>query len=234
MNHGTTAWCTVSIFLLLMLASFAWGEAGPEQQQEVERARAERLAANVPQTPEALLQVFKDLLANPDVDGHEFCELRLGIDRKRGWVESKLPRTIAKEYLVTSLGSPPLPPAPFQFGTIHLDRQNRIYQGRILFYKNPNFPLTPALTRQILGEPEKIEVTNPKFDDSSGEYRVRYLYLTEKYVFVVSFHNGDEADGDTRRTFRRHTPEQIRQEREYRQSFAVHKGYRPVSIVLQR
>ena len=42
-----------------------------QEDRETERALAENIQANLPQTPEKLLQVFKDLLTNPDVDGED-------------------------------------------------------------------------------------------------------------------------------------------------------------------
>ena len=226
MNHRKTTWYLVP-FILLMLVSFAWGADDPGQRA-TGQARAEWVEANVPQTPEAILQMAKDLLANPDVDGYEFCEQRLGIGRENWW--NSPTNTREKAYLKTRANVPSL--TPFQFIEAALDRQDKLYTLVLWLYKNPNFPLTPALTRQILGEPTEIWVGSPRDENSRGKYRIKYRYSTKKYFFDASFRNVDDAKDEM--AIRKHTPEQISQEREYRKSFAVHKDYGPLSIELHR
>jgi hypothetical protein len=233
MNKQTTLWIATLFFLLMGLVQFSWAEPSLEEQS-AEQAKEEQLQTNVPQTPEELLQMFKDLLADPDVDGKEFCEKRLGIDR-RSWVKSKLPRTSDKEHLEMAFSSPPLPPAPFEFVEAYTNHQDKLKVLVLWFYKNPSFRITPALTRQILGETERIGVAHPRADASRGQYRVSYQYLTKKYQLFVTFWNANEANNpDTIKAFVNHTPEQIQNERERRKPFEVHKDYQPTHVTLRR
>lgn len=63
--------------------------------------------ARGPQTPEKLLQVIKALFAYPDVDGHDFCEKQLSIDRA---IWSKYPSgAIDSEYVPSASMFPPAP-----------------------------------------------------------------------------------------------------------------------------
>ena len=187
-----------------------------------------------PQTPEALLLVFKDLLANPDIDGKEFCEKRFGIDREKGWVESILPRGLKKEYLVTSLGSPPLPSVPFRFVETFINREDKLGGLSLLFFENLDVKLAPALTRQIFGEPQEVWVSSPTYENSRGAYRITYRYSTKKYTLDALFHNVDEDNRMTRIAFRKHLLEQINKEREHRKLFVVHKDYLAISVELNR
>ncbi|MDO5675125.1 MAG: hypothetical protein Q4G66_09445 [bacterium] len=188
---------TLSFALLLALlfagwACSAWAESAWTEftfdEQAAKQAYPSLGTGVIPQTPEALLLVFKDLLANPDIDGKEFCEKRFGIDREKGWVESILPRGLKKEYLVTSLGSPPLPSVPFRFVETFINREDKLGGLSLLFFENLDFRITPALTRQIFGEPEEIWVNSPTSEVSGGEYKVTYRYSTKKYTIDFIFH----------------------------------------------
>lgn len=234
---------TLSFALLLALlfagwTCSAWAESAwtdfSFDEQAAKQAYPSLGTGVIPQTPEALLLVFKDLLANPDVDGKEFCEKRFGIDREKGWVESILPRGLEKEYLVTSLGSPHLPSVPFRFVETFINRDNKLGGLSLWFFENLDFRITPALTRQLFGEPQEVWVNSPTSEVSGGEYRVKYRYSTKKYTIDFILHNENEANKVTMRSFKKHLPEQIRQEQEHRKSFDVHKNYRTIIIELHR
>lgn len=116
MNKQKALWLTILLFLLL--AQFSGAEPSPEGQG-AERTLGGQVQANVPQTPEELLQVFKDLLADPDVDGQEFCEKRLGIDHDI-WKDSILEKSLDKK-LIGPFGR--YPQAPFQFVEAAINHQ---------------------------------------------------------------------------------------------------------------
>ncbi len=230
MNKQKTLWITALFLLLIGLLQLSFAE-NIQEDRETERALAENIQANLPQTPEKLLQVFKDLLTNPDVDGEEFCEKRLGIDRKI-WRMDVLEKSLDKK-LLGPFDKYPL--APFEFVEAAINRQDKLGVLVLWFYKNPSFHITPELIREILGETERVGVTSPKADSSRGEYRVSYQYLTKEYHLVVRFRNADEAkQPETRRMFSRHTPEQEQIEQDRRKSFEVHKEYQPTDIELRR
>lgn len=81
------------LFLTLFTPCRLWAETGGGP---ADTKRARELQANVPQTPEELLLVINALFVNPDEDGHDFCEKRLGIDRAN-WRKSKSPGTVDGE-----------------------------------------------------------------------------------------------------------------------------------------
>ena len=233
MSKQKTTWIAALVFLLMGLVQAVWAEPALEEQA-AERVNNANIQVNVPKTPEKLLQVFKDLLADPDVDGQEFCEKRLGIDRS-SWVESN-PRTIYKKHLEPSFGSPPLPSAPFHFQEATINHQDKLSVLVLTFYKNPSFRITPALTRQILGEPENISVSEPNVDYSPGQYRISYRYSAKNYKkLYFTFRNADEANTpEIKKAFRKHTPEQIQIEQAHRMLFETHKEYQAIVIEVGR
>lgn len=187
---------------------------------------------NVPQAPEELLQVIKALFVNPDEDGHEFFEKQFGIDRLHwgksapsGWIESKFIHPSDLEHLHFQ----------YQFGEVSLDRQYKVYKIELFFCKNKNFLMTPALTRKILGSPTRIDVSSPRNENSTGRYKIIYLYETVKYRLHIEFVDRTEEESkDVRFTYRKHTPEQIQNEQFRRKSFEIHKNYLPLSMEVIR
>lgn len=97
-NKQKTVLGAALFFLMIGLVQFLLAAANVEESTEQERVAV--LQANVPRTPEQLLQVFKDLLANPDVDGQEFCENRLGIGRE-SWTNSPPSGDLKKNILIS-------------------------------------------------------------------------------------------------------------------------------------
>lgn len=231
LHNKKIKWFSSALLLALLVGWPYVSFAAPEiNKSDAEITKKDNNLASTPKTPEELLRVFKDLVADPDVNGYDFCEKRFGI-KKDNWIAFP-PPSIEKVFLERKK----LPQVPFQFGSIYLDHRNTILTMEVFFYKNPFFPLTPALARQFFGAPTEMWVSRPDSrETSSGRYKIIYRYSTNNNYIDMTFWDANEANNERLSAeFRKQSSEQIEREQEKRKEFEYHKNYQPVSIELSR
>jgi hypothetical protein len=147
--------------------------------------------ANAPQTPEALLRVLQEFMDNPKMNGFEIGERILGIAREY-W---GAPYSVGV-YSPTKILEPPTPytkdgkiiprkrpPIPYSFedGIIELDKNSDLLDITLLKFKD-GFCLTPALTREMLGEPESINM-----DEGGLSLSYKIISAQKKYSVLISY-----------------------------------------------
>jgi hypothetical protein len=250
MKNRTMLRMLVLLFLVLLTPYRICAETvvGP-----VNTSRAREIQANAPKTPEELLIVLKAFFANPDMDGYDFGEKAIGVD-KANWgkgIEYQLPfggGPVIKSISFAIGCFTQTPPVPYQFSTIKLDEQNKLLSFELIHLaQSPNFLLTPAITKKFIGSPTELQITDPTDEFSGGMYYVRYYYKIGTYNLSISFmEKGDtpmsnisfmENDDPGQKLKNKrwhHTDEQIQKERTRRFSFDNHKDFLPVSLRLRR
>lgn len=192
MKNRIIVWVIAFFALVLLPPCGLWAETPPPCPFDTPQAK--KVWANAPQTPEALLRVLKEFMDNPQMNGFEFGEKISGIARGK-W---GAPYTaFSGEYFPFKNLEPPsryvngkfVPnwerPVPYYFGdsTIDLDKNGELEQVTLLGFKK-NFCLTPALIREILGEPIEISL-----DDKGGlsvDYKKSYEQRQYKIVIACS------------------------------------------------
>ena len=162
----------------------------------IDTPRAREIWAQAPKTPEDLLRVLKSFMEYPQMSGFEIGEKIFGLDRE-AWgpiasVAANGPGKQRKLYVPFLRGGgqkgPPYKqiqlPTPYYFGgegDITLDENDGLISLHISRFKD-TFCLTPALTREILGEPTKIDL---------GEYGLTLTYdivmAPKKYVILLAY-----------------------------------------------
>lgn len=182
--------------------------------------------SNVPQTPEALFQAIKALLADPEVDGRLFCEQWLGIP-KESWTASHVGYT--KAFYINNATSRLF---PFTGENMYLTGE---YKIRILelwlsraphLINTPELIITPEFVRQSFGEPEKVGFSYPFGVEGDGRYTMAYFYSYKNYTLTFGFKNkSEDSNMKLRNKFRRHTKEQAENEHVLRKPYNAHKDY---------
>lgn len=166
----------------------------------VDTTRTREIRANEPKTPEDLLRVLKSFMKkNPQMSGFDIGEKLSGIAREN-WGEpygGLLRGTL--EYAPYYRGGKNKPPpgkkanpsqvvkstTPYHLssedGTIELEGQDRLRSIRIGGFKE-TFCLTPALAREILGEPSSISL------GSKGSLLLKYNIAAEQKGYTISIY----------------------------------------------
>lgn len=165
----------------------------------VDTPRAREIWAQAPQTPEELLRVIKVFMDNPQMNGFDIGEKIFGLARE-AWgpvasVYANGPGKQRIDYVPFLRGGgqkgppykPILLPTPYYFGgegVITLAENDELMRLPIAGFKE-TFCLTPTLTREILGEPSSISLSNK--GGLSLTYRITRGH--EKYGIFISYYD---------------------------------------------
>ena len=153
-----SAACLLVCLLLQALPGLA-----EEKKEFVLTPRAEMLMEQAPRTPEDLLLRIRQWMADPYMDGTGFGEKITGTEKwmwGRGWLSKG--RTVDDnfiDYVVESnlkkIGY--RHNLPYDVRSVQITYRNHLRNIHII-PRDSNFCITPALTRQLLGEPSRQRV----------------------------------------------------------------------------
>lgn len=183
------------LFLTLLAPS---GICAESASGLVDTPRTREIRANEPKTPEDLLRVLKSFMENPQMSGFDIGEKISGIARENWGEPYGGKQDGSPQYFPYYRGGKKKPPpgekeSPFQVvksttpyflsddGIIELEGQNRLRRIRVANFKE-TFCLTPALAREILGEPSSISL------GSKGSLLLDYNIASEQKRYAISIY----------------------------------------------
>lgn len=184
----------LTLFCLALIASA--GICAESTNGLVDTPRTREIRANEPKIPEDLLRVLKSFMENPQMSGYEVGEKISGIARENwgapvgkpmmggSWEYSPCMRgglikhvIDGKEYVFPT-AKQTTPYYLSDYCTIALEGQGTLEHITIGSFKE-TFCLTPALTREILGEPSSLT------PGDKGSLRLEYNVATEQKRYAI-------------------------------------------------
>lgn len=197
----------ILIFLTLPAPLRIWAET---TGGSVDTPRTRQIRADEPKTPEDLLRVLKSFMENPQMSGYDIGEKISGIARENwgepagkpmmggAWSYSPCMRgglikhmIDGKEYVFPTAKQT----TPYYLSddcTIALEGQGALRRIAIGSFKE-TFCLTPAFTREILGEPSSVSL------GSKGSLLLEYDIVSEqkqnKFYFLMYFNKKQVTKG---------------------------------------
>ena len=182
---------TLIAMALLLLALLAPHRLCAETKHcPFDNPRAREIWDNAPQTPEAFLRMIKSLMDDPHLNGFDFGEKILGVDRaywgppgvagsKKEFSCYNVPSLRPQKGSRRKWFDRPTPYSPTGGICIENDR----FAVLNVFRSDKAFCLNPVLTRNILGEPEHIAQENGMLTMQYVKNRIRFHFPTKRSCF---------------------------------------------------